>query len=108
LSSYFNRKPVVRSPQDKCPDCGCVIKLEEADNRLMLLNLDSTRHNCGPAVEFEKHPIGQTVMGKTIKDFQLRGRRLTISLGDGSVLSVTAAGTPLTLQLKGPSGIMQE
>ena len=74
----------------------------------MLLNLDSTRHNCGPAVEFEKHPIGQAVMGGVIKDFQLRGRRLTISLEDGNVLSVTAKGTPLSLSLEGPDRIIQE
>ena len=58
--------------------------------------------------QFEKHPIGQKVTGKMVTDYQLRGRRLTITLEDGNVLSVTAAGTPLTVSLEGPGGIWQE
>jgi len=82
----------------------------EGGVRLLFFNMDGTAHRCDTDREFEKHPIGQAVAGAVIKQdgFQLRGRRLTILFEDGNVLSVSAKGTPLTIQLQGPGGIMQE
>ena len=95
-----------------CPDCGAdvMLKMEDVNGERMpqLYNLDGSRHKCEAEDGFEKHPIGQAVTGKKVTGFQLRGRRLTIMLDDGHVLSVSAAGKPLTLRLEGPTGILQE
>lgn len=103
----------IEKPPEKCPDCGAQVRLKSeyvnGDRQLMLYNLDGTQHVCGSEErQYEKHPIGQAVMGKVIADFQLRGRRLTLTLEDGSILTVSAAGKPLTIGLEGPGGILQE
>ena len=102
-----------KRPPEICPACGAPIKLRfEGElgrpKRIVPYNLDGTSHQCDERPFEERHPIGQTVTGKVIKDFQLRGRRLTITLEDGNVLSVSAKGIPLTIMLEGPAGIMQE
>ena len=107
------RVAIPRSPE-KCPDCGADVRLKSETgegeyHHLVLYNLDGTAHNCGMEERhYEKHPIGQAVTGKTVVNFQLRGRRLTIALEDGNILTVSAAGTPLTISLEGPGGILQE
>lgn len=97
-------------PDERCPQCGSPVhlKLEQdtGGDRLVLYNLNGSRHVC--EVEYENHPIGQAVVGNVVKDFQLRGRRLTITLEDGNILSVSAAGKPLSIRLEGPTGILQE
>lgn len=100
----------IKKPPERCPECDApvVIKTEGGGHRLILYNLDDSQHRCENGKEFEKHPIGKTVIGKKVERFELRGRRLTITLDDGNVLSVYAAGRPLTLRLEGPGGIVQE
>jgi len=102
----------IKQPTEKCPECGASIhlKTEGSSYRLVLYNLDGTIHRCESTREFDKHPIGRQVAGAVVKQdgFQLRGRVLTISFEDGNVLSVSAAGRPLTISLNGPAGIMQE
>ena len=101
-------------PPERCPDCNSPVKIKTENVnggvKLLLFNLDGSEHYCDMEREFERHPIGQAVAGAVVKQdgFQLRGRRLTISFEDGNVLSVSAAGKPLTINLTGPAGIMQE
>lgn len=109
-NNYMSR---IAKPPEKCPDCNADVRLKSeyanGDRQLVLYNLDGTLHDCQKEEQhYEKHPIGQAVIGGVIKGFQLRGRRLTITLEDGNVLSVSAAGKPLSLQLEGPGGIVQE
>ena len=98
---------------EKCPDCGADVSLKsefaDGDRRLVLYETDGSRHECTVAEKpFEKHPIGQAVINKRVTDFQLKGRVLTIYLEGGNVLSVSAAGKPLSMQMSGPRGFVQE
>jgi len=108
------RRNEIRTPFEKCPTCGADVRLRleevNGEKQLKLFNPDDSQHVCQIELrnEFEKHPIGQTVTGKRVTDFQLRGRRLTITLEDGHVLTISAAGRPLTIRLEGPSGLLQE
>ena len=101
-------KGPIKEPAEKCPRCGSPVKVKLEDDRLALYDLNGNSHRCENEAPFEKHPIGQAVIDGVIKGFQLRGRRLTITLEDGNILSVSAAGTPLSLSLRGPDGILQE
>lgn len=112
MVGIFNRMGEKLS-SEKCPNCGAdvVVKFtySESERRPFFANADGSRHICNSESKpFDKHPIGQAVKGKVIADFQLRGRCLTITLEDGNVLSVSAAGKPLSIALEGPAGIIQE
>jgi hypothetical protein len=92
--------------QEKCPQCSVAIVLKLENDSLRMFNPDGTWHTCGSG--YVDHPIGQAVEGKVVTDFQLRGRVLTLTLEDGNILSVSAAGRPLSIRLEGPTGITQE
>ena len=104
-------KPTIKEPPEICPTCGnsVTIKYEGPveQKRLVLYNLNGTSHECNER-QYEKRPIGQAVIGEVVKNFQLRGRCLTITLGNGSVLSVSATGRPLNISLEGSGMILQE
>ena len=99
---------------ERCPMCDAPVRLGtelvDGERQLVLYDMNGGKHVCNGHEEQEKHPIGQAVSGATVKEngFQLRGRRLTIMFEDGNVLTVSAAGKPLTIRLEGPAGIMQE
>lgn len=96
---------------EKCPSCGADIDLrfegQQEARQLVAYDLNGRVHQCD-GEQYPKHPIGQAVTGRQIKDFQLRGRRLTLVLDDGSELGVSAAGKPLSIQLKSGNGVIQE
>ena len=62
-----NRQPEIKKTE-KCPDCGAdvTIVFKGGNNRMELYDLNGNEHSCESDVEYPKHPIGQTVVGKTI------------------------------------------
>ena len=103
---------IKRSPE-KCPECGTAVMVKASGageyHQLMRLNFDGSQHHCSPPVrQYVNHAIGKAVTGKMVTRFELRGHRLTLTLDDGNVLSVSSPRRALNLQLAGPAGIMQE
>ena len=97
---------------EKCPQCGAevIVRAENTDgeyHRLALLNPDNSAHRCD-APQFHDHAIGAAMLGRTITDYQLRGRVLTLTLDNGNVYQVSAPGRPLNVQLTTKTGMLQE
>lgn len=56
----------------------------------------------------EKKPIGQAILDRQIKEFQIRDRRISMKLDDGATLEIFAGGKPLRLRHISPNGILEE
>jgi len=70
-----------------CPTCQRNIILKPVGDSLLSFDTDGTVHRCWPS---EPRAIGPAVMGKTIKNFSLKKRRITLMLSDGSALEISA------------------
>ena len=92
-----------------CPACNQKVTFKEIGESLLPFDLDGTVHRCWPS---ESKPIGISVQGKTILNFSLKKRRVTLVLSDDTTLEIYA-GTedelvPMNLRLLAPSGIVEE
>ena len=92
-----------------CPACNQRVVLKEIGDSLLPFDLDGTVHRCWPS---EPKSIGISVQGKTILNFSLKKRRVTLVLSDDTTLEIFA-GTeselvPMNLRLLAPSGIVEE
>jgi hypothetical protein len=92
-----------------CPTCQRNIILKPVGDSLLSFELDGTVHRCWPS---EPRAIGPAVMGKTIKNFSLKKRRVTLILSDGMTLEIYASLddelVAMNMTLVTPEGVREE
>jgi hypothetical protein len=95
---------------EKCPGCGKEVSVKIlGDEKQVLFNSDGSAHVCATVADlYPQHPIGQAVTGQTVVKYQLRGRQLPLYFDGGGCLSVSAAGTPLSIIYNNKEGAIQE
>ncbi|MCJ7829363.1 MAG: hypothetical protein MUP81_06455 [Dehalococcoidia bacterium] len=92
-----------------CPTCNQPINLKPIGDSLLSFDTDGTIHHCWPA---EPKAIGPAVKGKTIQNFSLKKRRVTLTLSDGMTLEIYASLNnelvTMNMTLVSPEGIREE
>ena len=92
-----------------CPSCNRNIVLKPVGDSLLSFDADGTIHRCWPA---EPKEIGPTVKGKTILNFSLKKRRVTLTLSGGMTLEIYASIddelVAMNMTLVTPEGMREE
>jgi len=102
--SEFEKHPIGQTVS------GAVIKSFDVDGRYVHIFFEDENQLIVSAsrpmtVNYRADLVGETVIDN---GFQLRRKVLTLSFESGNVLTISAAGNPLTIRLEGPTGVMQE
>ena len=92
-----------------CPTCQQIIILKPVGDSLLSFDTDGTIHRCWPG---EPKAIGPAVKGKTILNFSLKKRRVTLTLSDGMTLEIYASLddelVAMNMTLVTPEGVREE
>lgn len=98
-----------RSGTNICPSCQRPIILKPIGDSLLSFDTDGAIHHCWPS---EQKEIGPTVKGKTILNFSLKKRRITLTLSDGMTLEIYASLdddlVAINMTLVTPEGVKEE
>ncbi len=91
-------------PEQECPQCGRAVMMKLEDQTLQMYDFNGQAHVCK-----EMKKIGGSVTGHIVEGFQLRDRRLLITLDGGITLEINSIGfRPLKLRLVTPEGVLEE
>jgi hypothetical protein len=99
-----------RSGSNICPTCNQYIILKPVGDSLLSFNRDGTVHRCWP--QEKTLPIGEKIQGKTILNFSLKKRRVTLTLSEDITLEISASSNDelvtMNLLMLTPEGRFEE
>jgi len=98
---------------EKCPGCGAAVLLQKGERDLQprMYDVNGALHACESdkqSAVYEPRPIGQKVVGATVIGFEVRKRKLTLSLSNNSSLEVYCGGIPLKIWLLTNEGVTED
>ena len=95
---------------EECPKCNQKVILKPVGEDLLSFNLDGTVHRCRSGSE--PLLIGSAIQGKTILNFSLKKRRVTLILSDDMTFEISASSddelVTMNLLLLSPEGRFEE